>query len=435
MPSKSKKPSGSAKKKARAAKAAAAEASAAEPHGCAEGSPARPSVAGPSVAGASSARSSVAGPSVAGPSVAGPSIAGPSGAGASAPSAAQSRAAPSAAAATAQPAARPVAGPSAGRLSRPGESARSGDLSFVEQPSAGVCVGTLRWSEDSAFPQLPPWPKGVAPPPLAGWRSYLENRLEPDESGSLRVEPPQLDGLSYPLSLLRAMQLLRLQPPSPGPLTILVIGASSRAEERLQRDSNYWEELGHFLPSTRLKVVFVGPEIDRARDGKTSKVGLLEFRAFRGTLGELLRREPRHSHENAIVAGFNTGMGSGLWPLMKSWLPDLIALLRGGFVAVFTCANDFSDLRGEQLVFKMLGARTVLAPHANPFKAASIVHEPGEPGAKQLEWSCSSSFVYAVQGREEDAEPLPPSDDAALLSALRKLAKRHRETQVPSPMP
>ena len=116
-------------------------------------------------------------------------------------------------------------------------------LGFVEAPSPGQCVGTLRWDESSRFPPLPAWPASLAGvgdevPAPEGWRDYLEMRLLPDAGGVIRVEPPMLDGLSYPLSLLLAMRLLRLRPPSHETLTLLIVGSSSKAEARLLRDSN-----------------------------------------------------------------------------------------------------------------------------------------------------------------------------------------------------
>lgn len=331
-----------------------------------------------------------------------------------------------------QPAALPASTSIAAGSSLPPQAG----LKFVEDPGTGQCVGTLRWSAGAAFPPLPPW-DGPTAPALDSWRAYLETRLPPDESGTIRVEPPMLDGLSYPLTLVHAMRLLRLKPPRPGPFAILVLGASSKAEERLLRDSNYWEELLHYLPGTQLELLFVGPEVEPCYHGTTvrrdSWRGQLVARCFRGTLGDLLRAEPRHTADSALLVGFNTGMGSGLYPLMRSWLPDLLDLLRAGFVAVFTCANDYSDLKGELLVFsELLGAALVLPPRQNPFKAATVVREDQRD---RCEWSCSSSFMYAVRGRVEGAQPLPPPGDAALEKALRELAKKHKRTQVPSTVP
>lgn len=321
---------------------------------------------------------------------------------------------------------------------------------FVDEPAPGLCVGTLRWDEGLKFPKLPPWPlpAGDAPPSMGGWRDYLSTRLPPDSKGTIRVEPPMLDGCSYPLTLVHVLQLLRFRPPQPGPLHILAIGASSKAEERLLRDSNYWDELCHFLPGTSLELVFVGPEIAAARHKQTVKRGpRLTARSFRGTLGQLLAAEPeRYTPSDTLVVGFNTGMGSGLYALMRSWLPDLLALLRRGFVGIFSCANDYSDLKGEVSVFvQLLHAKLVLAPRPNPFKAATVVREndgddatgDGDERAppKGEEWSCSSCYVYAVQGRKPDAPALPPDAEAALQPALKKLAARLRATCTPSPVP
>ena len=101
-------------------------------------------------------------------------------------------------------------------------------MEFNHDAAYGECVGTLRWSEKSSFPVLAAWPlpAGAPPPKLTGWRAYLEMRLAADASGTIKVEPPMLDGLSYPLSLVFALQRLNLTPPTPGPLSVLIVGAS-----------------------------------------------------------------------------------------------------------------------------------------------------------------------------------------------------------------
>ena len=104
-------------------------------------------------------------------------------------------------------------------------------------------------------------------------------------------------------------------------------------------------------------------------------------------------------------------------------------------VAIFTCANDYSDLRGEMLVFKLLQARLVSSPQRCPFKAATIVRAPSSERSANggVEWSCSSCYLYAVRGRTEGAPPLV--EGPTLLSALKKLAKQHKKTQTPSEVP
>ena len=90
-------------------------------------------------------------------------------------------------------------------------------------------------------------------------------------------------------------------------------------------------------------------------------------------------------------------------------------------------------MRGETLVWQLLRANFVLKPMRNPFKAASIVHEPGS--SHKPEWSCSSCFLYAIRGCADGAQPPPAGREATLHDALHKLAKKHKRTQTPSDMP
>ena len=317
-------------------------------------------------------------------------------------------------------------------------------MDFEHGADHGQCVGTLRWKSGASFPRLGAWPTELVgrAPKLTGWRDYLEWRIPADATGTIKVEAPLLDGLSYPLSLIHALQSLRLRPPQPGPLYLIIIGASSKAEERLVRDSDYWQELSRFFVGASIELVFCGPEMASATHGKVTRLSShLTARNFHGTLGELLRKEPRHTAESTVVVGFNTGFGNcsegmhkGGFPLMMGWLPDLIALLQLGLVAVFTCANDYSDLRGELTLFQTLHAEMILPPSRNPFKAATVVRESD---AAKCEWSCSSCYTYAICGRTEGAPPLPPpeSDLGELKKAVKKMAKKLNQTQTPSAVP
>jgi hypothetical protein len=126
----------------------------------------------------------------------------------------------------------------------------------------------------------------------------------------------------------------------------------------------------------------------------------VEYHFFRGDLRDYIRAKgtPLDS-DREVVMGFNTGFGAGNHDLLLSWLPDLTLLLASGAMALFTCANDYGDLKGETAVMShILGARTLAPPNKNPFRAASYVHEPGK---KKTAWSCSSSFIYAMQGYGE----------------------------------
>lgn len=56
--------------------------------------------------------------------------------------------------------------------------------------------------------------------------------------------------------------------------------------------------------------------------------------------------------EKTLFIGYNPGFGVGYVALTRSWCKDLIMLFNLGYKIVFTCANDYSDLRGETLLFE-----------------------------------------------------------------------------------
>jgi len=76
----------------------------------------------------------------------------------------------------------------------------------------------------------------------------------------------------------------------------------------------------------------------------------------------------------------------------------LVYLLSLGYITVFTQANDYSDLRGEQLALKTVFEDNIyflFSPIENPFSAVTRYHEPGK---KETAWSSSNTHLYAMQG-------------------------------------
>ncbi len=70
--------------------------------------------------------------------------------------------------------------------------------------------------------------------------------------------------------------------------------------------------------------------------------------------------------------------GSGNLSLALSWMEGLAALAISGALGVFTCANDYSDVRGEAAVWRgLIGARFTAPPAPSPFAACSTFHSPG----------------------------------------------------------
>lgn len=88
-------------------------------------------------------------------------------------------------------------------------------------------------------------------------------------------------------------------------------------------------------------------------------------------------------------------MASGDARLQESWRRDVETLLDTGLLAIFTCANDYLDLRNERALMSSLGALFLLEPRENPFAAATTLHPPGN----REEYTRANAFMYAVRGR------------------------------------
>ena len=198
-------------------------------------------------------------------------------------------------------------------------------------------------------------------------------------------------------------------------LHIVVMGGSAKAEERVFCQTNYFEELTNFFPKHKFKFYFCGPEQSAERSDKTVKKNdRLSAFFYKATTGEFLLDnyetpediKQKLPLESTIFVGFNPGFGCGYDLLLKSWCKDLIMLFNLGYRVIFTCANDYSDLRGETLVFERIFEGKVnyfMEPEENPFRA--VTHYTAE-GRKEGSWSCGQTHLYGLQGWKEGAQPV-----------------------------
>ncbi|KAG8471158.1 hypothetical protein KFE25_009579 [Diacronema lutheri] len=308
-----------------------------------------------------------------------------------------------------------------------------------ESAEPGLAVGTLRWAKEHMFPSLgePTW---ASPPErLLGWAKYARAR-------PIAPEPSLIDGLSYPLTLLFAWeQLARLAPmqlPALGAeLTLVLCGASQKVEERLLYETSYWLELIRyprvFPPPLRLKLLLAGREVRRHGEERVWSPRVRSA-CFCGGVSDALAA---HGCEpaTAVLVGYNTGCGSGIEDVMVGWAPDLRAALLRGFLGFFTCANDYSDLRGELALHELLGANVVLPASRSAFPAMVVTREPARTGAdgrEAVHWSRSSSFLYAVRGLTPAGAARAHAESAsALQERVRALAQELRESEEVSPVP
>ena len=97
---------------------------------------------------------------------------------------------------------------------------------------------------------------------------------------------------------------------------------------------------------------------------------------------------PTRRWSQTVFVAFNPGFGSGNGELMFSWAQDLRLLCAKGALLICTCANDYSDLRGETtLLNAFIGARYVVVPQRCPFQAASCMLDE----SNQNMWTSVSS--------------------------------------------
>jgi len=241
-----------------------------------------------------------------------------------------------------------------------------------------------------------------------------------------------IDCLSFPLSIISCLIKSGLVPEGHRTkmnvlerFTIICIGCSSKAEERILRETNAFDEVGYFLHAVKqgVDLWLVGPEVSEttspverhgidssSMDGSSNHHSKLTAHTFKGTANEFFRSNAKLLLSGScVVIGFNCGFGNfenpgpGRYDLLLSWLPDLTFLTGTQVPVIFTCANDYADLEGEVgIMSRFLGAKFIAAPQRNPFSLASTMVPPGvDPAACTDEYTCGNSFWYAVQGCEK----------------------------------
>lgn len=97
-----------------------------------------------------------------------------------------------------------------------------------------------------------------------GWQGYVEPRFAPSAvNNEIKVEPHQLDGLSWSMTLVRIIAKMKMFQHKE--LNIVVMGGSAKGEERIFCQTNYFQELSNFFPEVSFKVYIVGPEMSDQR--------------------------------------------------------------------------------------------------------------------------------------------------------------------------
>eukprot|EP00658_Telonema_sp_P-2_P049820 TRINITY_DN37922_c0_g1_i1.p1 TRINITY_DN37922_c0_g1~~TRINITY_DN37922_c0_g1_i1.p1 ORF type:complete len:418 (+),score=97.65 TRINITY_DN37922_c0_g1_i1:95-1348(+) len=257
-------------------------------------------------------------------------------------------------------------------------------------------------------------------------RDSLEERCpsQPGIADKVKADPSVLDGLTYPVSLVymlrRAGYPLGELQRSGHALKVVVLGAAARCEERIARETRYWDEISQ-LTKTRVDLILTGPEVSCTESLACSADGRTSLQLFRGTLRDLIQQEGGMlpDQDRTVLVTYNGGFGNWVesqrHSLLCDWFPDLVAVANSNLPAFFTQANDYADLVGELAIFSSaIQTQFILAPGRNPFAAASHLAEPDNPES----WACANSCYYAIQG---GGSSLEFGEESGLCESSRQL--------------
>ncbi|CAM9142644.1 unnamed protein product [Discosporangium mesarthrocarpum] len=268
---------------------------------------------------------------------------------------------------------------------------------------------TFSWDKNLVFPKLPPLghlgqpPRSVTftsrrkPDPLMvnGWDFYCSARPGVEK---LLMETHVKEGLSYALTVAHVYSIVRTDQEEK--MTNLVLIGASRCEERIARETEYWEEIAHAFPAQRFKLWLVGEEVTNTstrsrRKIKNTKVGM-EIHFHRGKVLDFFYNNEhflRFQAEEWIVLGMFCGFAkehmeafthsekeplktttmtkkttSTTHPLPTtwSWLPDM-SFLAGAGIKICFIEQDMEDLPAMVRVMSVAGLNV---------KSHEVIHCP-----------------------------------------------------------
>jgi len=299
------------------------------------------------------------------------------------------------------------------------------------------CPGTFRWPAKKNVPILPHFPDGKDDG-LRGWGPYLKWRGGASLATEVQSDPSLLDAFSFPVTLFSVFSTLEM---TPGPrLTVVVCGAARRAEERVLRETSLWQEIKHRFCTSAVELWLVGPEMSSSETPPLlSQPEGFRAHCFKGTILDWIKQHPLNDPSSTVFISYNAGFGnfadpeSGRFELLYSWLPSLEVMLNTGCPLVFTCANDYGDVRGEVATMNLLEVRWLASARQNAVSfATTLVGEGVQPGKESSSesWSRGNSHWYAVQNSSELARSAL-LDGKSSEATIRKLLLRHLAAHAP----
>eukprot|EP00752_Nemacystus_decipiens_P002789 g2605.t1 len=298
-----------------------------------------------------------------------------------------------------------------------------------------------------------------------GWRSYFNWRCNGDDAlvESASKSKTLKDGLSGPLTIANLIiqwmikspqEKARRRAPDPletdEPLHIVVIGATAVYEEKLLRESDYWDELLAIFSRRKVRLYLTGPEMSGkdgqfkrknpgAEDREQRKEDGSHVECWKTTAVDFFLKKGRlelFQKEDTVVVGLNCGFGVAARRMLNtaaakqdlasnqvlwSWIPTLhfIAALE---LPLMVTACDYQDAFFTRMVLQFaVGMYNVqeIAISQTPFES-SISQPAPEKEVK------ANAYLTIVQGQQRGfnfATQAPQGGDKdTRVEELRKIA-------------
>lgn len=287
-----------------------------------------------------------------------------------------------------------------------------GIIDDEEELDSNQYLGTFRWKKSFKFPILPSIKPLFYSNQIKNWNDFIEGRL----SQNFEIEPHIIDALSFPISVISGLQELKNENKlilSDSQFNIILMGVSQKAEVRIALESNFFDEIFHFInlqknlydktniseENITLNLYFVGPEVQTSNSYFSKNTQRMKYIFSPLKSGEFLKQNAlEFSKTNTVFVGMNCGYGAGYLKLTNSWVDDLIKLLKFNYPMFFTYTNDYEDMKGELGIIRdLLGGKIFKQILSNPFKCMTTYNNE-EEGL----WSCGNYGIYFVSGYAKD---------------------------------
>ena len=186
--------------------------------------------------------------------------------------------------------------------------------------------GTFRWKSTKVLNSMPASVNKRLKLDFTSWMKYFSSRCKSVETAKHLIQTIQkdlsyVDCLSFPLSICYLFEnsvfgnVLHTEEKYKK-VTLVCIGCSTKAEERVLRETNCFLELCYYFFNVQnIELWLVGPEMSSTVEALQTHTNVIKNQIFtcslfKGTSGDFFRSYPSHLNKHTVVVGLNCGFGN-----------------------------------------------------------------------------------------------------------------------------